>query len=444
MFEPSQIWEAIKNILPNNNIKLSEDINKNVKAVNFEDFLVLEVLDKDSYLELKTLKEKIEKLATNQFKPLIQKNICIDLVKLYEDENKVEIIKQEDLFDSNLNPEYRLDNYIVGDNNMHAYGLATSIANVEGADYSPLLIYGDSGLGKTHLAQAIGNEYTIEHKKKVKYMTANTFTNEWLATYINYGNNSQNNPFNFRKQFQDLDMLIIDDVQFFETVFGRGEDKTQKEFYEVFNMLYEKGKPIILISDKYPDKFQNADERLRTRFRGGTSAELRLPDKSVRMSMIKNYAEKNELEISDELIAYISDELETNFREILGVMKTLKSKVQFFEKKIDKDLIEEELNKREKKKKEEITKEKVMDEVCRYYNINKEEILSKKRTSDVVKPRDAFRFILAKGLNMEIGKIGKILNTDHSAVSKAIKKVEETTDKELKTDIAQIRTRLGI
>lgn len=117
MFEPSQIWEAIKNILPNNNIKLSEDINKNVKAVNFEDFLVLEVLDKDSYLELKTLKEKIEKLATNQFKPLIQKNICIDLVKLYEDENKVEIIKQEDLFDSNLNPEYRLDNYIVGDNN---------------------------------------------------------------------------------------------------------------------------------------------------------------------------------------------------------------------------------------------------------------------------------------------------------------------------------------
>ena len=366
------------------------------------------------------------------------------MVKLYEEDNKVDTIKQEDLFESNLNPEYRLNNYIVGDNNMHAYGLATSIANVEGADYSPLLIYGDSGLGKTHLAQAIGNEYTREHKKKVKYMTANTFTNEWLATYINYGNNSQNNPFNFRKQFQDLDMLIIDDVQFFETVFGRGEDKTQKEFYEVFNMLYEKGKPIILISDKYPDKFQNADERLRTRFKSGTSAELRLPDKSVRMSMIKNYAETNNLDISDELIAYISDELETNFREILGVMKTLKSKVKFFEKNIDKDLIDEELNKREKKRKEEITKEKVMDEVCRYYNINKEEILSKKRTSDVVKPRDAFRFILAKGLNMEIGKIGKILNTDHSAVSKAIKKVEETTDKELKADIAQIRIKLGV
>ena len=209
-------------------------------------------------------------------------------------------------------------------------------------------------------------------------------------------------------------------------------------------MLYEKGKPIILISDKYPDKFQNADERLRTRFKSGTSAELRLPDKSVRMSMIKNYAETNNLEISDELVAYISDELETNFREILGVMKTLKSKVQFFDKSIDKNLIDEELNKREKKRKEEITKEKVMEEVCRYYNINKEEILSKKRTSDVVKPRDAFRFILAKGLNMEIGKIGKILNTDHSAVSKAIKKVEETTDKELKADIAQIRIRLGV
>ena len=157
MFEPNQIWEAIKNILPNNNIKLSEDINKNVKAKDFEDYLVLEVLDKDSYLELKSLKEKIERLATNQFKPLIQKNICIDLVKLYEEDNKVDTIKQEDLFESNLNPEYRLNNYIVGDNNMHAYGLATSIANVEGADYSPLLIYGDSGLGKTHLAQAIGN-----------------------------------------------------------------------------------------------------------------------------------------------------------------------------------------------------------------------------------------------------------------------------------------------
>ena len=271
MFEPNQIWEAIKSILPNNNINLSEDINKNVNAVNFDDNLVLEVLDRDSYLELKTLKEKIEKLATTQFKPLIQKNIGIDLVKLYEEEKKVENIKPEDLFESNLNPEYRLNNYIVGDNNMHAYGLATTIANVEGADYSPLLIYGDSGLGKTHLAQAIGNEYSREHKKKVKYMTANTFTNEWLATYVNYGNNSQNNPFNFRKQFQNLDMLIIDDVQFFETVFGRGEDKTQKEFYEVFNMLYEKGKPIILISDKYPDKFQNADERLRTRFKSGTS-----------------------------------------------------------------------------------------------------------------------------------------------------------------------------
>ena len=140
MFEPNQIWEAIKSILPNNNINLSEDINKNVNAVNFDDNLVLEVLDRDSYLELKTLKEKIEKLATTQFKPLIQKNIGIDLVKLYEEEKKVENIKPEDLFESNLNPEYRLNNYIVGDNNMHAYGLATTIANVEGADYSPLFL----------------------------------------------------------------------------------------------------------------------------------------------------------------------------------------------------------------------------------------------------------------------------------------------------------------
>lgn len=227
-------------------------------------------------------------------------------------------------------------------------------------------------------------------------------------------------------------MLIIDDVQFFEKVFGKGDDMIQKEFFDAFNVLHLENKPIILISDKFPDKLKNFEERLISRMISGSSVELKMPDKSIRISLIKNYIQKEKLNMDDELVIYLADELETNIREIEGFMKTISSYVNLMNiSKVTKDLITQELDKRIKRNKKIITSEKVLEEVSKYYGIQKEKIVSKERKPSFVIPRDVSRYILSKELKMNVGEVGKIFGNDHSAIVKANRKMEKKKKKVL-------------
>ena len=448
LLEPAKLWDGIKKELISNDIKLSQDIETEVRAVSFEEdedtkikSLYIEIDSKSTYQELDYIKETIEKITNDKYANILGE-IKLDYIKRFS-EKELSIyddIEKKEKFITNLNDIYRLDNYIVGDNNNMAYNIALTILNGE-TKYSPLLIYGDVGLGKTHLAQAIGNEYLKRNKDfKILYIASTEFANELLASF------KEKTTISFKDKFRALDMLIVDDIQFFEKFFGKGDDIIQKEFFDVFNILYQKNKPLVFISDRSPDEIKNVDERLTSRLKSGTSSELKLPDKSVRIATIKEEAQKENLDLTLDLITYIADELETNFREILGFMKNISARVSLIPGTVlNKELIDLELNKRIKKKKDKITSDKIIEIVCEYYEISKEEVIGKGRTKKTVMARDSARYLLSTHLDINLGEIGRIFNTDHSTIVKAIKKIEQLDPKdELKEDIKKLTKKIQV
>lgn len=417
MIELEKFWDAIKQEAIDRSILFSNNLEEEMNIEKIENNQIyINVTTAESFYEIDNVKTEIEKIIKERFPFFGDLTLLIN--KKFEEYIPRGIKKES--FKTNLNENYTLENYIVGDNNNMAYRLALALIEGE-TKYSPLLIYGVSGLGKTHLAHAIGNSYLKKKKdKKILYIPSTEFTNELVKSF------SDKTTIEFKDKFRDLDMLIIDDIQFFEKVFGRGDDMIQKEFFDAFNALHLENKPIILIADKFPDQLKNFEERLISRMISGSSVELKMPDKSIRISLIKNYVTKEKLKMDEELIIYLADELETNIREIEGFMKTILSYVNLLNlDKITKELIDQELDKRTKRKKNNITYEKVLDVVSAYYEVPKEKIKGKERKPNFVVPRDVVRYILVKNLKMNLGEVGKIFGTDHSAVLKANRKIEE-------------------
>lgn len=418
MITATKIWEDIIESLEDNKMILSTEA-KEVEVINFEnEILYLNVDSYDAHIELYNIKDEIIKIARDKYK-IFFPNFSIELKKTYSsDDNKGEIKKNE--FKTNLNPNFKLENYIVGDNNLYAYSAALKLIEGETKRFSPLFIYGDPGLGKTHLAQAIGNEcLKKDPSKKIIYTDANEFSNDLVKSF------SDKTTINFKDKFKNLDMLIIDDVQFFEKMFGKGDDKIQKEFFDVFNIMHLNNKPIVIMSDKHAKDLKNVEQRLISRLDSGFSCELSFPDKSVRMSTIKKLAEESNLELDDDLVSYIADELETTFREINGFINNISGKMMLFPgMQVNKKIIDEELAKRIRKKQEKITAEKIIMVVCDYYDVDKEEVLGKKRNKDLVRIRDVLRELLHRLLDLSLTSIGEMFSSDHTAVIKAIKKIE--------------------
>ncbi|WP_156299755.1 chromosomal replication initiator protein DnaA [Streptobacillus canis] len=442
MLEPSKIWEALKKALEDNQIILSDYIKDSVRAIEFKNsVLVLEIDDFKSYNEINNIKSEIEKKATQQYGALLG-DITIELQKNFRDFTSSSNFIKKEKFVTNLNEKFTFDNYIVGDNNLFAYKLGMAILDGKLSN-SPLMIYGDSGLGKTHLAQAIGNEMLQKNpESKVLYTTSTEFSNELIKSF------SERSTISFKDKYRDLDMLIVDDIQFFENIFGKGDDKTQKEFYNAFNTLHMANKPIILISDKYPEELISVEERLISRLVSGALVELKMPDKTSRITIIKTILDKENVKMDQDVMYFIADELETNIRELEGFVRTIVARVNLMNEIPNKELVTQELNKKILKKKQAITSDKILDAVSTYYNIKKEEILGKSRKVEIVRARDASRYLLNFILKITLGEIGKMFGSDHTSVVKAIDKIRlmETEDpnnqllKDIKTLKASIES----
>ncbi len=338
--------------------------------------------------------------------------------------------------DPRLNPENSFDNFIEGECNRLARSAGYAVAkNPGGTAFNPLLIYGDSGLGKTHLAQAIGIEVKqLFPEKIVLYVNANKFQTQFVDAIRN------NNKNDFLHFYQMIDVLIIDDVHEFA-----GKEKTQDTFFHIFNHLHQSGKQLILTSDKPPVELQGMESRLLSRFKWGLSADLQAPDFETRMAILKKKTYNDGIELPEEVLEYISTHISDNIRELEGALISLLAQSTLNKKEITLDLTKEMIDKLIKSTKREISIDYIQKVVCNYYNIGLEMLQSKTRKREIVQARQVAMFFSKSMTKSSLATIGsQIGGKDHATVLHACKTVNNLieTDKRFRLQVDEIEKKL--
>ncbi len=320
---------------------------------------------------------------------------------------------------ANLISKYKFDSFVVGNNNKLAHAAALAVAESPGEVYNPLYLYGGPGLGKTHLIHSIGH-FILEQnpEKKVLYVTSEEFTNEVIES-IRSGNAASMTK--LREKYRTVDVLMIDDIQFII-----GKDSTQEEFFHTFNVLHSARKQIVLSSDKPPKELETLDERFRSRFEWGLIADIQPPDYETRMAILRKNAENYDKQIDEEIIKYIATNIKSNIRELEGAF----NKIIAFTRLNKVDLTIESAEEALKdviypNKAREITPNLIINVVAEHFGVRPEDIVSKKRNSEFVQPRQVVMYLCRELTNVSQVNIGKILGKkDHTTVIHGVKKIE--------------------
>jgi len=340
--------------------------------------------------------------------------------------------------DPQLKKDNTFENFIEGECNRLARSAGYAVAqNPGGTAFNPLMIYGDSGLGKTHLAQAIGIEVKERFPEKVVlYVNANKFITQYSEATRN---NTRNDFLHF---YQMIDVLIIDDVQEFS-----GKEKTQETFFHIFNHLHQLGKQLILTSDKSPIEIKGIEQRLLSRFKWGLTTDLQTPDYETRLTILKKKTYKDGLSMPDKVLEYIAQNITSNVRELEGALISLLAQSTLNKKAITLDLAVDMINKIVKQSKHEITIDYIQKIVCDYFNMPIDSLQSKTRKREVVQARQIAMFFSKSLTKSSLTSIGsQIGHKDHATVLHACKTVNNLidTDKQFKTDVEEIEKRLKV
>ncbi len=331
--------------------------------------------------------------------------------------------------ETGLNPKYEFDNFIIGPFNELAHAAAYAVAENPGSVYNPFFVYGKTGLGKTHLLQALGNK--IKEKKKVKYIQAQKFISG-IVSGIRNGTIED-----FKKQYKNIDVLIIDDIQFLS-----GKEKTQEEFFHAFNELYEKNKQIILSSDRPPKSINALTDRLRSRFEGGMIADINYPDTETRVAILKTKAQEKNFYLNNDVLYYIAENVQKNIREMEGVLNKLIIYQKINKGDLDLNSAKKILGNVFKSPVASVSINKIIKAVADFYDINEKEIISSSRKKEVVKPRSVIIYVTRKELEYSFPFIGKkIGGRDHTTVMHSYNKIEKEleTNEETKEEISLIK-----
>ena len=334
--------------------------------------------------------------------------------------------------ESQLNPNYSFDNFLEGDSNRLARSAGMSVANKPGGtSFNPLLIFGGVGLGKTHLAHAIGVEIKDKYPERtVLYISAEKFTQQYIESVKK---NTRNDFIHF---YQLIDVLIIDDVQFLS-----GKSGTQDVFFHIFNHLHQNGKQVILTSDKAPVDMQDIEQRLLSRFKWGLSAELQTPDFETRVSILKNKLYKDGVEMSEDIIDYVAKNIKTNVRELEGAIISLIAQSSFNKKEVNIDLAQQIVEKFVKNTKREVSIDYIQKVVSDYFEMDVTTLQSKTRKRHIVQARQLAMFFAKKFTKASLASIGtQIGKRDHATVLHACKTVDNLaeTDKQFKKYIEDL------
>jgi chromosomal replication initiator protein len=334
---------------------------------------------------------------------------------------------------ANLNPEYSFQSFVVGSFNELAHAASQAVIEDPGSAYNPLFIYGKTGFGKTHLIQAIGNHIRESTNKKAHYVTSEKFA-------VDYVNSVQSNNVNkFKNKYRQHDVLIMDDIQFLSQ-----KKKTQEELFHLFNTLHDNNKQIVFSSDMHPNYLKDMEDRLKSRFNAGMIVDISPPGKESRQAILRQKAKEKGLSLSEEVISYVAEAIESNIRELEGAVNAVAIQAQVSDNDLSlqkiKELIKDNVNSQNT-----VNIDDVIETVSNFYNIDADKIHDKTRKQKIVKPRQIIMYLLREDYNFAYPAIGeKIGDRDHTTVIHSYKKIKKSleTDSELAQDIHQIRALL--
>lgn len=376
-------------------------------------------------LVLRINMEKMKVMVTQRYVPIIADcasaaaghRVDVSVVteaEIKSDETKTLPINENTV---QLNPKYTFETFVVGNNNRFAHAAALAVAEQPAEAYNPLFTYGGVGLGKTHLMHAIGHYMRQQYpEKSLIYTTAETFTNE-LITAI-----SQNRNLEFRNRFRNVDVLMVDDIQFIA-----GRDSTQEEFFHTFNTLYHSGKQIILSSDKPPKDIARLEERLRSRFEWGLIADISKPDIETRIAILRKKANQEHVPMPQSVIDTIAAAVDTNIRELEGCFNRLVAYARLVNQPITMELAQTVLKDiLEKKQHRVITADLIMNTVCEYFSLKTEDLISASRRREFTVPRQIAIYLTREMTELSLPLIGDCFGgRDHSTILHSWKLVGE-------------------
>ncbi len=423
-------------------LQIKETLKGEVSSISYDTWIsslgIKEI--KNNNIVFTTLSEYQRDFIENRFKDLLfntlkyitSKEYTFSVIDLSSDksDNMGEIIKDPTLMvtdtelehnQQTLNPKYTFETFVVGNNNRFAHAAALAVGNEPGKSYNPLYFYGGVGLGKTHLMHAIGNRIVEENPKaNVLYVTSEKFTNQLINSFKDYSTEV------FRNKYRNIDVLLIDDIQFIA-----GKDRVQEEFFHTFNTLREEGKQIIISSDKPPRDIQFLEDRLKSRFEWGLLADIGCPDYETRLAILRKKAQDEKIIIDDSILSNIATKIDSNIRELEGVFNKIVARASLTHSPISIEHAEVIINEFKLKSEKVISSDYIKETVAKYFSIDKNDLSSEKRASDINFPRQIAMYLCRDIANMSFPQIGKDFgNRDHSTVMHAYNKIKkEVKDK---------------
>ena len=346
----------------------------------------------------------------------------LDLSKL-EDDN-IEIITEkksnvsESELESNhssLNPKYTFETFVVGNNNRFAHAASLAVSKEPGNSYNPLFLYGGVGLGKTHLMHAIGNRILEDDRtSNVLYVTSEKFTNQ-LINAIKDNKNEM-----FRNKYRNVDVLLIDDIQFIA-----GKERVQEEFFHTFNTLYEDRKQIVISSDKPPRDIPFLEDRLKSRFEWGLLADISCPDYETRLAILRKKAQDENIVVDDDILANIANKIDSNIRELEGVFNKIVARASLIHSPISREFAENIINEFKAQSEKVISSDFIKETVGKYFSIDPSDLSGNKRSAEIAYPRQIAMYLCREVANMSFPKIGSDFgDRDHSTVMHAYNKIK--------------------
>ena len=443
--DTNKIWDSFIEEIKKSTSKLSFDmffsdlslykldVDNKIIYIQLEDISIIKFLREKYIVQIEDI---FSRMLGDDFQVVIKSK---DEYKSNKIDKKKKVRKSIYKDNSKLfNPKFNFENFVVGGNNRFAYAASLAVAESPAEAYNPLFLYGGSGLGKTHLMQAIGIQVIKnDPTSNVLYISSETFTNE-LIEAINTQNSNQ-----FKEKYRNIDILLIDDIQFLE-----GKEATQEEFFHTFNTLYENNKQIVISSDRPPSNLQKLDERLTTRFGFGITADVQPADFETRVAILKKKIELADIELDsdiEEVCNLIAEKIKYNIRELEGAMNRMISFSEIMNNKIDLDFAKIVLKDIYRDTDKAIAPERIRSTVASYYDIKVSDLDSKRRTAEIALARQVAMYLCRESTDFSFSKIGEIFGgRDHSTVMSNCNKIQTLyqEDELIKYDIDEINKKL--
>jgi chromosomal replication initiator protein len=411
-------------------LRSKSEINLEVPNKFFRDWLT------EHYLT--QIEDVLSSLAKDRVKVVFEINEKLESRSSIERSIKKEEKERErPSRNTNLIPKYTFDNFVIGASNQFAHAACVAVANQPGDHYNPLFIYGGVGLGKTHLVNAIGHHSVTQRPSlKVVYLSSESFMNELIASL------RRDKMDEFKRKFRNVDILILDDVQFIA-----GKERTQEEFFHTFNSLYETHKQIVITSDKFPKEIPGIEDRLRNRFEWGLIADIQPPDMETRVAILQKKAEVEGVQLPHDVAIFLASNIDSNVRELEGSLTRLGAFSSLTKATITVELTKELLRNTLKGAQREITVENIQKTICDYFNIRIGDLKAKRRTQNIALPRQVAMYLCRKHTETSFPGIGdKFGGRDHSTVIHASKTIERKIkeDPHMQKTIEKLERNLNI